>query len=76
MGKKTVLLDICEIGNRIAHHEPICFDGSGNISTSFARKHYQLICEYIDSMGQQAADVIPWAEIPDEILCKIDNMTT
>ena len=63
------LTHIREFRNRIAHHEPICFDGSGNISTDFARKH-----EYIDSLGQQPDDVIQWAEKPDEVLKKIDSI--
>ena len=68
------LMHIREFRNRIAHHEPICFDGSGNISTSFARKHYLLICEYIGYFGLQPDNVIQWAEKPDEILNKIDNI--
>lgn len=68
------LTHIREFRNRIAHHEPICFDGSGNISTSFARKHYLLICEYIGYFGLQPDNVIQWAEKPDEILNKIDNI--
>ena len=46
------LTHIREFRNRIAHHEPICFDGNGNINTTFARRHYLLICEYISYMGQ------------------------
>lgn len=68
------LTHIREFRNRIAHHEPICFDGSGNISTAFARRHYQLICEYIDSMGQHPDNVIQWAEKPDDVLNKIDRI--
>ena len=68
------LTHIREFRNRIAHHEPICFDGNGNISTSFARRHYLLICEYIGYMGQQPDDVISWAEKPDKYLDAIDNM--
>ena len=69
------LTHIREFRNRIAHHEPICFDGSGHISTSFARRHYQLICDYISYFGQQPNNVIQWAEKPDELLTKIDGMT-
>lgn len=68
------LSHIREFRNRIAHHEPICFDGQGNISTAFARSHYQLICEYIGYMGQQPDNVIQWAEKPDEVLNIIDNI--
>ena len=68
------LTHIREFRNRIAHHEPICFDGSGNIDTAFARRHYLLICDYISYMGQNPDTVIQWAEKPDEILNKIDHM--
>lgn len=68
------LTHIREFRNRIAHHEPISFDGAGNISTLFARRHYMLICEYINYMGQQPNNVIRWAEKPDEILDMIDNL--
>lgn len=69
------LTHIREFRNRIAHHEPICFDGSGNISTAFARSHYQLICDYIYYMGQQPENVIQWSEKPDDILNKIDDIS-
>ena len=68
------LTHIREFRNRIAHHEPICFDSSGNISTAFARQHYHLIREYISYMGQNPDDVIQWAEKPDELLTKIDRI--
>lgn len=65
---------IREFRNRIAHHEPICFNGAGHISTAFARMHYQLICEYVEYMGQDPLNVIQWAERPDEVLEKIDDI--
>lgn len=68
------LTHIREFRNRIAHHEPICFDGTGNISTTFARKHYQLISDYINYLGQKPDKVIQWAEKPDTILDKIDKL--
>ncbi len=68
------LTHIREFRNRIAHHEPVCFDGVGGISTTFARQHYQLICEYIGYMGQQPNNVLSWSERPDEILNKIDGI--
>ena len=68
------LTHIREFRNRIAHHEPICFDGLGNISTVFARKHYQLICDYLRYFGQTPEKVISLAEKPDAILKKIDSI--
>ncbi|MBQ8867540.1 MAG: Abi family protein [Bacteroidaceae bacterium] len=68
------LTHIREFRNRIAHHEPICFDATGNIDTTFARKHYQLICDYISYMGFQPENVLNWAEKPDGILDRIDKL--
>lgn len=68
------LTHIREFRNRIAHHEPICFDGKGFISTEFARRHYQLICNYISYLGQQPNNVIQWIERPDDILNRIDKL--
>ena len=68
------LTHIREFRNRIAHHEPVCFNGVGGISTVFARQHYQLICEYIGYMGHQPDNVLSWSEKPDEILNKIDGI--
>ena len=68
------LTHIREFRNRIAHHEPICFDSFGKISTDFARKHYQLIRDYISYMGQHPDNVIQWTEKPDEVLDKIDKL--
>ncbi len=68
------LTHIREFRNRIAHHEPICFDGNGKISTDFARKHYQLIRDYITYFGQDPEKVLGLAETPDAILDKIDKL--
>lgn len=68
------LTHIREFRNRIAHHEPTCFDSYGKISTDFARKHYQLIRDYISYMGQHPDNVIQWTEKPDEVLDKIDKL--
>lgn len=68
------LTHIREFRNRIAHHEPICFDGKGNINTVFARRHYQLICEYVSYFGQQSGSVLQLAETPDVIMDKIEKL--
>ena len=68
------LTAIREFRNRIAHHDPICFDSTGHVCSAFARKHYELICEYISYTGQQPDDVISWAEKPDKFLNAIDKI--
>ncbi len=39
------------IRNRVAHHEPICFDQVSNISSLYARKHFQEIKDLLIWMG-------------------------
>jgi hypothetical protein len=51
--QKTVfqsLLNINELRNRIAHHEPVCFDGD-NISTARTERRYRLMLELFDWLG-------------------------
>jgi hypothetical protein len=46
------LIKINDIRNRIAHHEPICFDKkSGTISTTYTEKRYNLIIELLYWLG-------------------------
>jgi hypothetical protein len=49
---------INNIRNRIAHHEPICFDMAGNsISTLYVSEHYQHIFELLSWMNIDGADL-------------------
>lgn len=68
------LSSIREFRNRIAHHEPICFDGLCSISTVYARKHYDLIRTYIGFMGYDPDSIFLGVEKPDKILVKIDSL--
>lgn len=40
------LTEIRRFRNRIAHHEPICFNSEHEIDTSYAKQHYDLIKTY------------------------------
>ena len=42
---------INSIRNRVAHHEPICFDAGHTINSSYARTHFQDILDLIDWMN-------------------------
>ena len=58
--QKIVYADITairEFRNRIAHHEPICFDTQGAINTNYINRHYALIQEYIRYMAVDVANV-------------------
>ncbi|WP_133053869.1 CAAX protease [Niastella yeongjuensis] len=53
--QKTIfqnLIKVNDLRNRIAHHEPICFDKtSGTISTNYAEKRYNIIVELLYWLG-------------------------
>lgn len=68
------LTDIREFRNRIAHHEPVCFSATCSIDTSYARKHYKLIRDYIGYMGFDPDSVLRMVEKPDSILNIIDSI--
>ena len=45
------LTAIREFRNRIAHHEPICFNATRAIDTKYAKEHYELIRTYYRIYG-------------------------
>ena len=47
----TELNRINELRNRVAHHEPICFDSGNAISTNYVRAHYQEIVDLLSWMN-------------------------
>ncbi len=65
---------IREFRNRIAHHEPICFDKNRKISTIYCREIFNLICNYITYMGEDYNSVLRMVEKPDSILRRIDSI--
>lgn len=65
---------IRELRNRIAHHEPICFDAAGNVSTAFACRHYELILKYLSAMGLNTDSVLYRIETPDATISQIDKL--
>ena len=68
------LTAIREFRNRIAHHEPICFDNSRNVSTVYAWQLYNLIRTYIEYMGYDADKVLKIVEKPDRVLHDIEKI--
>ncbi len=68
------LTAIREFRNRIAHHEPICFNATRVIDTSYTKEHYELIRTYIEYMGFDSDSVLRMVEKPDSILKVIDGM--
>jgi hypothetical protein len=73
--QKTIfqnLIKINDIRNRIAHHEPICFDkNSGTISTLYAEKRYNLIIELLYWLGCSPTKILYGIDGVQKAIAKI-----
>jgi hypothetical protein len=78
LGQRAVfneLMRIKEFRNRIAHHEPICFDQRGHVDTTFARTHYMLILRYLFFLGYKEEQILYGLDVqPTSIFNKIDEI--
>lgn len=78
LGQKAVFKELQRIKkfrNRIAHHEPICFDSSGNKSMADARENYALIRKYISFLGYAEAELFYGFDVlPDAVIDKIERL--
>jgi len=65
---------INHIRNRIAHHEPICFNSGGRISTSYALDHYNVMIELFDWMGINSAELLDGIDKVQQEISFIDAL--
>jgi len=59
------LEDIRVCRNRIAHHEPICFDSRGDISAEYVNHIFELVKEYLYYLGFNPDEMLWGIEKPD-----------
>lgn len=78
LGQRTVyneLMTIKNFRNRVAHHEQICFDQSGNVNMSFAKTIYALINNYLTYLGYTPKQIFYGLNISiDNIIQDIENV--
>ena len=78
LGQRAIYNDLQMIKsfrNRIAHHEAICFDSTGAISTTPARNSYALTIKYVQFLGYPETHLYYGLDVlPDKILMKIDTL--
>ena len=61
--------------NRIAHHEPICFDATGAKNTQLVNAFYALVIKYVQFLGYSEAHLYFGLDVlPDKVLRKIDSL--
>ncbi|MDR0393816.1 MAG: Abi family protein [Tannerella sp.] len=74
LNQKQIYKDLDSIRgfrNRIAHHEPICFDTQKQINIDSAEKIFNLILKYIGFLGYNTNEILFGVESPINILQKI-----
>lgn len=69
------LAQINDLRNRIAHHEPICFQRGHSIKdTTYARQHYGLITQLFQWMSINEAALLYGMDHVNTICDEIDNL--
>jgi len=77
LNRKDIYADLDKIRtfrNRIAHHEPLCFDSSDTINVDYAKEIYTLIIRYIDFLGYCSNELLYGVETPLSTIEKIDKL--
>lgn len=78
LGQRAIYNELMEIKtfrNRIAHHEPICFDTKGNKDVNFAQYNYNQILKYVYFLGYNKNELFFGLDVlPDTIIAKINHL--
>jgi hypothetical protein len=62
--------------NRIAHHEPLCFNRSGRIYMDYVQRINNLLIKYIEFMGHSTDEFFYGVETPSSTIIKIRSLET
>ena len=78
LGQKAIFKELQQIKmfrNRIAHHEPICFDATGRKSMVYAQANYALILKYLTFLGYDKNHLFFGLDVlPESVMNKIDAL--
>ena len=68
------LTEINNLRNRIAHHEPICFDVDNRPSTYYSQKHYSDIIDILAWLGYSPNEILGSFQSPQKSWEKIQKI--
>jgi len=60
--------------NRIAHHEPLCFDSLGEINVNYAQEIFDLIIKYLNFLGYNTNELLYGIESPVITILRIKEL--
>jgi len=75
LNQKDIYADLDKIRlfrNRIAHHEPLCFDPYETINIAYAKEIYTLLIKYIVFLGYRTNEILYGVESPLPTIENID----
>ena len=61
--------------NRIAHHEPLCFDNLGTANAIYVQENLSLIIKYINFLGYNTNKLLYGIENPLSTIIKVEELT-
>jgi hypothetical protein len=60
--------------NRIAHHEPLCFDNAGAVNVAYVQNILSLIIKYIGFLGYNTNELLFGVDPPSSTILKIEKL--
>jgi hypothetical protein len=78
LSRRDIYADLDKIRtfrNRIAHHEPLCFDSFGMINVAYVREIFALIVKFIDFLGYKSNELLYGVENPLQTMVRIDELS-
>ena len=77
LNQRTIYAELDKIRifrNRIAHHEPLCFDIAATVNVSYVKDVYSLIVKYIQILGYNKNELLYGVEDPSQTIDKIERL--
>ncbi|MDR2963386.1 MAG: Abi family protein [Bacteroidales bacterium] len=78
LNQRNIYAELDEIRifrNRIAHHEPLCFNKEGVITTTYAQNIFFLIDKYINFLGYNSKELLYGVENPLCTMTSIEKLS-
>jgi len=60
--------------NRIAHHEPLCFNAAGEVDVTYAQEVFSLILKYVEFLGYNFNELFYGVESPVQTIDRINEL--
>jgi len=77
LNQKEIYSDLDKIRifrNRMAHHEPLCFNSFGTVTIDYAKEIYDLIIKFFNFLGYNSNELLYGIETPIVIIKKINEL--